>query len=224
MTAKIIVVANQKGGVGKTSITMALASTLALRKSKVLVVDGDQQGTATRWSASSPEDTPWPTAVVNLAHAGGKIHQEMRKFVDDFDFIVVDCPPAAESPVAQSALLVADICVVPLIPSPPDAWAAIAIQRAIEQASVTNDSLQAITVLNQFQRQTAVAKEMARVLPDFGFPTANTTIGQRTSFRESAALGVPLQALGRSAKAAIAEIEALTDELLNHLTVEPSNS
>lgn len=223
MTAKILAISNLKGGVGKSSLTMCLASTLALRGQKTLVVDADAQGTAQRWSASAPDEQPWPTAVIGLAAAGKAVHREIHHHVESYDFIIVDCPPSADSPITQSVLLVADLCVIPMLASPPDAWAALAIKTAVEQAQVINDSIQTIVVLNQFTPNTAVAKEMAKILPAHGFDVAKTTIGLRTAIRESAALGTPLQRLGRAAKPAANEFEALADELLNRLTTKPVN-
>ncbi|MHC5730941.1 MAG: AAA family ATPase, partial [Nostoc sp.] len=57
MTAKIIAVVNQKGGSGKTTVSMQLAGAIARRSNKVLVVDADPQGTATRWAASALDET-----------------------------------------------------------------------------------------------------------------------------------------------------------------------
>ena len=58
MPAKILAVVNQKGGSGKTTLSMQLAGALARRHHKVLVVDADPQGTATRWAASAEDETP----------------------------------------------------------------------------------------------------------------------------------------------------------------------
>ena len=116
-TARIIALVNQKGGPGKTTLAMHLAGELARRGARVMVADADPQATATRWAAAAPEDLPFPAAVAGLAATDGRIH---REFIDVFDFVVVDCPPSADSPVSQSALLVADLALVPVIPSPPD--------------------------------------------------------------------------------------------------------
>ena len=72
MAAKIIAVVNQKGGSGKTTVSMQLAGALARRKNKVLVVDADPQGTATRWAASALDETPFPASVVGLSAASTK--------------------------------------------------------------------------------------------------------------------------------------------------------
>ena len=84
MPAKIITVANQKGGSGKTTVSMQLAGTLARRGYRVLVVDADPQATATRWAASASDEIPFPASVVGLSAANEKVHREVRKFIDDY--------------------------------------------------------------------------------------------------------------------------------------------
>ena len=125
MTAKIIVVVNQKGGAGKTTVSMQLAGTLGRRGHKVLVIDADPQATATRWAASAAEGQAFPASLSGLSAAGGKVHREAQKYVEDYAFIVIDCPPAADSAVPQSALMIADLALVPVIPSPLDLWASV---------------------------------------------------------------------------------------------------
>ena len=61
MAAKIIVIANQKGGAGKTTVSMQLAGTIGKSK-KVLVVDADPQGTATRWASTADDNKPFLAA------------------------------------------------------------------------------------------------------------------------------------------------------------------
>ena len=78
MPARIITIANQKGGAGKTTIAMSIAGALALRSTKVLVVDADAQGTATQWAGSAPEAKPFIATVISLAHANGKLHQMIK--------------------------------------------------------------------------------------------------------------------------------------------------
>lgn len=217
MTAKIITVCNQKGGSGKTTLSMQLAGTLAGRRKRVLVVDADPQGTATRWAASADDAKPFPAAVVGLSAAHEKVHREVKKFVEDYDFIVIDCPPAADSPVPQSALLIADLALVPIIPSPLDLWASIGIRKVIENVGDINESLKARLVVNQCQPKTNLAKDALEVLPEFGIPVCKNYLRQRTAYRQSAVFGQTVQDFGSKASDAIAEIEALTDEILSIL-------
>ena len=214
MAAKVVAVVNQKGGSGKTTLTMQLAGTLAKRGVKVLVVDADSQGTATRWSSSAPEDTPFPAAVVGLSAAGNKVHREVAKFTDDYALIMIDCPPAVESPVPQSALLIADLALVPIIPSPPDLWAAVGIRQLIETLNTINEDLQARLVINNLEPRTSLAKEALDILPELGIPLLRTILHHRTAYRQSAVFGGMVHHLGRKASPAIREIEALADEVL----------
>ncbi len=217
MTAKIIAVCNQKGGSGKTTLSMQLAGTLARRKNKVLVVDADPQGTATRWAASADDENPFPASVIGLSAANEKVHREVKKFVGDYDFIVIDCPPAADSPVPQSALLIADLALVPIIPSPLDLWASVGIRQVIENVSDINETLKAHLVVNQCQPKTNLAKDTLEVLPEFGIPVCKNYLRQRTAYRQSAVFGQTVQDFGSKAKDAIQEIEALTEEILSIL-------
>ncbi len=214
MTAKIISVVNQKGGSGKTTISMQLAGTLARRNKRVLVVDADPQGTATRWATSADDDKPFPASVVGLSVANAKVHREVKKFIEDYDFIIIDCPPAADSLVPQSALLVTDLALVPVIPSPLDMWATIGIKEVINNIKDINESLKARIVINQCQPNTTLTQEALEVLPKFGIDICETVIRQRQVYRQSAVYGQTVQDFGAKAESATAEIEALTDEVL----------
>lgn len=212
MPASIITIANQKGGCGKTTLTMQLAGSLSEQNYRVLVIDADPQATATRW-ASSADETPFPATVAGLAMAGGKVHREIQKYIQDYDYILVDCPPAVESPIPQSALLVSDLVLVPVIPSPADLWAATGIQQLIENAQGINESLQARLVPNMQQTNTTLAKEALDVLNDFGMPVL-PGLSLRTAFRQSAVFGNSVHAMGSKAQQAIEEIETICSEVL----------
>jgi chromosome partitioning protein len=196
---------------------MQLAGTLAQRGAKVLVVDADAQGTATRWAASASDDAPFPAAVIGLSAAGSKVHWEVAKFLDDYTHIVVDCPPAVESPVPQSALLIADLALVPVIPSPPDLWSAVGIRQLVDRLRAINPSLQARLVLNDLEPRTLLAKDAREILPEFGMPLATTALHPRPAHRQGAVGGGTVHQLGGRAAAAIAEVEALADEVVTWL-------
>jgi chromosome partitioning protein len=217
MPAKIIAVANQKGGSGKTTVSMQLAGAIARRGNKVLVVDADPQGTATRWAASAEDEHPFPASVVGLSAASAKVHREVKKFIDDYDYIIIDCPPAADSPVPQSALLIADLVLVPLIPSPLDMWAAVGIRQVIANVSDLNEGLKSRLVLNQCQPNTTLTQETLEVLPEFGIELANAQLRHRQVYRQSAVFGQTVHDFGGKASAAIEEMENLTSEVFKIL-------
>jgi chromosome partitioning protein len=215
MTAKIICVTNQKGGVGKTTTTMQLAAALALdkKKTRVCVIDADRQGSATRWAASCSENKLFPADVIGLSAAGGKVHQEIRKFIDKYDWIIIDCPPAIDSTVPQSALMVADLALVPIVPSPPDLWAGIGIRELIKNVSAMNENLKACLVPNMCQSNTTLAREALEILNEFQIPLSNARLSLRQAYRQAAAFGGSVFDLGPQAKLAIQEVKALALEV-----------
>jgi chromosome partitioning protein len=213
MTEKIIAVVNQKGGSGKTTISMQLAGTLGRKPYRVLVVDADAQGTATRWSSTAPENKPFPAAVSNLSHSGNRLHREVQKYVDQYDFIIIDCPPAVESVIPNAALLIANLAIVPIVPSLADLWAAVGIKQVIDSVSQINPELQARLLVNLLKPNTNLSKELMDPIRQFGIDLMQTTIGDRTAYKESVA-GVTVHDLGSKAEAAAAETLRLADEVL----------
>lgn len=210
MTAKILAVTNQKGGCGKTMVAMQLAGGLS-RYGRVLVVDADAQATATRWAASAPEDQPFPAVVTGLAAAGAKLHREVRKLLSDYDYILIDCPPSVDSPIPQSAMLISDLALIPIIPAPADLWATAGTRVLLEQAAVLNDGLRALLIPNMVPR-TRLSDEVLATLGDYDLPIARAQLGQRTAYRESQAYGTTVHTLPR-ARDAVEEMEGLLLEV-----------
>lgn len=215
MFARIITLANQKGGTGKTTATMLLAGTLARRGRKVLVIDADPQGSATRWAAGADDDSPFPAAVAGMAGAGSKVHREAKKYVGDYEFIVIDCPPAVDSPIPQSALLISDLSIIPVIPSPTDLWATRGIVKLVENAQAVNESLAARILPNMCQPRTTLGQDALDVLNEFDFPLMPFRWHHRIAYREAAAIGGTVHDLGARARDAIEEVDKLTDAVLD---------
>ncbi len=214
MAAKVITVFNQKGGCGKTTIAMQLAGSFGLRGFTALVVDMDPQGTASRWASASAEGFEFPASVMSLAPMEGKMHREVKNYIEKYDFIFIDCPPAMNSAVPTSAMLISDLALIPIVPSPGDIWAAEAAKKLAQSAQVTNPALIARVAPNMVQRQTLLAKDLLDVLKeDAEFMVLNSHLGARSAFRECQIMGTSVHIVPR-AQAAIDEVEALSDEVL----------
>lgn len=215
MTSKVITVCNQKGGSGKTTIAMQLGGTLSLRGKKVLIIDGDEQNSAVEWAALAPTENPFPARVVNLWKAGKKIHQEIRKYMYDHDFIIVDCPPAAESPIAKSALIVSHLALVAFIPGALDMLAATRIRETIDDATILNQNLISLLVINRVELGTKLSQTVINMIPNFGMPVAKTMLHKRVHYGESVLMGCIVHSLKKKAKESIEEIEQLADEIIH---------
>jgi chromosome partitioning protein len=215
---KIIAISNQKGGCGKTTVTMQLAGILG-KDNKVLVVDADPQGTSTRWAASAEDANPFPATISGLSAAGSKVHQEVKKYMFIYDYIIIDCPPAVDSPIPQSALIISDLVIIPVIPSPADLWAAVGIKKLINNIQVVNESLQARILINMCQQNTNVAQETTSILDDFGIEKFKTKLSLRTAYRQSAVYGSTVLDI-KGAEKATQEIQSLKHEVLSILHVK----
>lgn len=214
---KIITVANQKGGCGKTTITMQLAGSLGKDGLKILVVDADPQGTATRWVASASEELPFPAHIAGLSAAGGQVHKEVKKYIGLYDYIFIDCPPSVDSLIPQSALMISNLVLIPVIPSPADLWAAVGIQELIERIQIINTQLKSLIVPNMCQSNQTLTQDTLKVLDDFGIEICKARMYLRTAYKQSVALGQTVHNL-KGAEKSIQEILQLKQEVLKQLT------
>jgi chromosome partitioning protein len=177
----------------------------------------DEQGTATRWAAQAPEERPFPASVIGLAASGGAMHREVRKFVNDYDFILIDCPPAVHSPAPSSALLISDIAIIPVVPSPPDLWAAVAAKTLAQHAQVQNETLKIRVLANMVQRRVSLAKQAIEILgEDSDITLMNAMVGSRSAFRECQAMGCTVHGV-TGAKDSAEEVDIMVNELLELL-------
>ncbi len=220
MAAKVIVICNQKGGAGKTTVSLNLAGSLGNRGKRVAIADGDEQSSMVEIVSLASEDNHLPANVIGLWKAGRKIHQEIKQFVDLYDYIIVDCPPAANAPIAKSSLLIADLAIVPFIPGTIDALAAPKIRDAIESAQVINPDLKAFLLLNRVEENWVISKQIIDMLPSFKMPILKAKLTKKAAYVESPGIGNSVHQLkGKKEKInpVIQEVEIFTDEILSIL-------
>jgi chromosome partitioning protein len=216
MPAKIIIVTNQKGGAGKTNASVHLAGTFVRHKYKTLLIDADLQGTATKWVAQSEEDNPHKIRVMGLAKAENKIGREVKQYVDDYDVIIVDCPPSVESQIPQVMLMIADLAIVPMVPNPGDLWASTDLLELAERTQVVNPDLKVRILGSNVRSNLAMTKNALASMATMraSAPLLKTRLHQRTAYVESMLAGDSVHYFGGAAKAAIAEVETLYSEIV----------
>ncbi|MYZ49091.1 ParA family partition ATPase [Propylenella binzhouense] len=183
----IVALLNQKGGVGKTTLALHLAGAWADKGKRVLVVDADPQGSALDWSEQrSREGLPRPFGVLGLARE--TLHRELPEIAAGYDRIVIDGPPRVAG-IARSALLAADLILVPVQPSPFDGWASAEMLRLLDEARVFRPELRARMLLNRCAARTVIARETAEALADHDPPVLGNRVGQRIAFADTARTG-----------------------------------
>ncbi|WP_027061104.1 ParA family partition ATPase [Mesorhizobium loti] len=182
----IVTLLNQKGGVGKTTLALHLAGQWARTGKRITLIDADPQGSALDWSQQRAlEGLPRLFGVVGLAR--DTLHREAPELARGADHIVIDGPPRVAA-LMRSALLAADLALVPVQPSPFDGWASAEMLALIREARIYRPQLVARFVLNRCAR-TVIARETAETLADHDPPVLAATIGQRVAFADAAQSG-----------------------------------
>ena len=194
----IIGVLNQKGGVGKTTISVNLAAALAVTR-RVLLVDADPQGSALAWSSLRERDSLFP--VVGMAKP--TLHRELPALARDYDVVVIDGAPRVNE-LARAAILASDLVLIPLQPSPYDIWASADTVRLVREAQQYRAAIRAAFLINRRIAKTAIGRDAGAALAQFeDVPVLPMSVGQRVIYAESAARGLSVLEAAPNSEAAL---------------------
>jgi chromosome partitioning protein len=201
---KVVVLASQKGGAGKTTLTAHLAVEAARRGSRVVVVDLDPQMGLMEWWNARAADTP-----VAAQFAAADLAAGIASLRESFDFMFIDTPPALGDNI-RLAMAHADLVVIPVQPSPNDLRA---VGATIRMAREVRKRL--LFVRNRSNPRHVLARETARLLAAHG-PSAHGDIGDRTDFKAAMAEGLTASEINPWSRSAV-EVAALWDVVAEQL-------
>lgn len=188
---KLILVANQKGGVGKSQVSTNLAAFLALSGRKVCLVDADRQETSARWAQDRALNNE--LAKVTIIKIHDDIAPTLATMSENFDYVIVDVA-GRDSPEMHSALSIVDKVVIPCRPSQADIDTLPTMEHAINQAKYTskNLSLTAYILFNLCptnNRSSELNEAADLVASDFEFSALASNLADRRVYRDAMSEG-----------------------------------
>lgn len=202
----IISFLNQKGGVGKTTLSVNVAGCLARQGHRVLLIDADKQGSATTW-ASLREDAPFQ--VVSMARAN--MARDALKLAQDYDHTIIDGPPHAEE-IARSCIVASEFVALPIEPSGLSTWASDLTVRQVKEAQEFKPTLKCGFVVSRKIGKTVIGRDIRNMAAEAGLPILESEIEQRVAFAEGMTMGQTIFEWAGDSNAA-REIEHLTKEI-----------
>ncbi|MEQ8442887.1 MAG: ParA family partition ATPase [Alphaproteobacteria bacterium] len=207
MTGKILTIAQQKGGAGKSTLAAHLALAWVLKRKSVALVDIDPQQSLAAWYAAREEQFGEDkTGLTFEAVTGWRAARTVEKLADDHDYVLIDSPPHADTD-ARVAVRAAGLVLVPAQPSPLDIWATMP---TLELAQKEKSDV--LLVLNRVPPRANLTAQMITKLGDYPVKVAKATIGNRVAFADAMVTGrTALETKGSSVAAK--EIRALANEL-----------
>lgn len=205
----IVVIGGIKGGTGKTTIATNLTVMRASTGKKVLLVDGDEQRSASMW-AEQREILGWKTDWSTIQLSGKAIRSQLERMKQDYDDIIVDVG-GRETTSLRAALSIADVCLIPFKPRSLDVWTLGDIKILLSEMRPANPTMEAFAVINQGDSKGSDNLDTLEILKGCeGLGWCPCTIGNRKAFANAASDGLGIKELKPVDIKALEEIELVT--------------
>ncbi len=204
----IISFVNQKGGVGKTTIAINLAASLARRNRRLVLVDLDRQGSAVRWHEVEENQ-----AFETLHQPNTLSTADIDALSEAYDDVIIDAPPT-NSDATKDALMRSDLAIIPVSPSSLDLWACTDTLKMIENVRLQHPGLEVKFVVNRKISGTRTGREIRDTLQGFNTTILDSELCQRIAYVEAMKYGVSVMQFAPGSKAAN-EIEQLCNEIVD---------
>lgn len=206
--AKIICIANRKGGVGKTTIATNLLIGFQ-QKGKTILIDTDEQQSSMRWSKQRND--------INSEYIGSDLLDRLEQLDSEYDYILIDLA-GRDSSLFREALLVADLLIVPTAASLFDLELMYYMQEKLIEAKNTNAQIKAVILINKVNSRSTEPPEAIEYLDQFKevLPTLSSYLSERKIYRDAVVESKSvLELKNQKAKT---EIDSLLSEISTYIS------
>ena len=213
-----IVLANTKGGVGKSTLAVHLAVWLHDQGAKVALLDTDKQRSSSPWAAEAE-----PLLTIRTAATPEECLCELQGLAQSHDFVVGDGPGGLDD-VSRTLLILADLALLPITPSVLDL-------RSVQEATsvlrfaqgINNGRPDGRVVLNKMRTRDTISRELRAAAPGLGIAVAANVIRDLQAYRDAVQQGTVVTRMVRKARHAAEEMERFFSELIPDISNKRSS-
>ena len=211
MLSKVITIAQQKGGTGKTTLAVNLAlAFIKYHDLKVAIIDTDPQGSLGKWFMIRSEKNISNNNLTFKTASLWGAQYESKILKQDHDIVIIDTPPKIESD-ARPAIEASNLVLIPVAPSPIDFWATESI---IEIAKKAKRKI--LIQINRANHRSKLISKTHEYIKSINISATKTLIGHRQIFVASMGEGKTVVEKQRKSKA-VEEIRKISEQILIEL-------
>jgi chromosome partitioning protein len=205
----LIVCANSKGGVGKSTLAVHLAVWLFDRGFKTALLDTDKQRSSSVWIAEAE-----PEIAVEIAATHKECILKAQQLRQTHDFLIGDAPGGIAD-LSRTLLILADLALLPISPSILDVRSVVEATEVLREAQGINGGRpEGRLVLNKMKSRDVISRDLKEDAPELGLSVVNAVIRDLQALRDAPLQGAVVGRFGRKGKQAAADVDAVFEELL----------
>lgn len=204
-----------KGGSGKTTIATSFTVWLSKKRNDVLLIDADEQETATDFTAWR-ENTLSEAGYTSVKLSGENVRTQVKNLKTKYDHIVIDTG-GRDTTSQRAALFASDVLLLPFNPRSFDIWTITKVQKLLAEINAVRPiPLKTYAFLNRADVRGSDNADAGDALKDLDFiEFIPVCIGNRKAFSNAAGRGLSVMELNPSDEKANKEIELLFETIIN---------